>query len=328
MTPPTAAHTLASTREKPLAQIGPRQAQRIIAVGGGKGGIGKSLLAANVATDVALRGLNTVIVDCDLGGANVHTFLGMERPEGNLSDFILRRVESLPDVMVDTPVEHLSLVSGAFNALQSANIVHQQKRRLLRSIEQLDAECVILDLGAGTSFNVLDFFLLADHGVLVLTPEPTAVENVYRFLKAAFLRRLQKVGRQLRIEKLIQASLQHAGARSVRPIELIENVAREAPDAGEALFEELRRFQPLLIVNQVREPSDETLGDSIRRAAHTVFGIQVRCLGAIRWEDRAWRAVRESRTLRLDPALTSFSSSVRRITDRLLTFPTPIFRSS
>lgn len=328
MTPPTATPSLASTSGTPLARIGPRQAQRIVAVGGGKGGIGKSLLAANMATDMALRGVDTILVDCDLGGANVHTFLGMERPERNLSDFIVRRAETLADVVVDTPVQHLSLISGAFNALQSANILHQQKRRLLRSIEQLDAECVILDLGAGTSFNVLDFFLLADHGVLVLTPEPTAVENVYRFLKAAFLRRLQKISRQLRVEKLIQESTHNAGSRSMRPIELIEHVAAAAPEVGDVLLEELEQFQPHLVVNQVRELADETLGESVRRAARTVFGIHVRYLGAVRWEDRAWRAVRENRTLRLDPALTSFSGSVRRMTDRLLTFSTPPIAAS
>ena len=322
MTPPTLAQPACAPANAPCVRIGPRQAGRIVAVGGGKGGIGKSLLAANLAADIALRGIDTVLVDCDLGGANVHTFLGMERPEANLSDFVLRRVEDLPDVLVDTPVERLSLVSGAFNALQSANILHQQKRRLLRSLERLDSDCVVLDLGAGTSFNVLDFFLLADHGLLVLTPEPTSVENVYRFLKAAFLRRLQQVSRQLRIEKLIQECSQHAGARSMRPVDLIEQIANAAPAAGELLHEELRRFQPLLVVNQVRELADESLGDSIRRAAHTIFGIQLHNLGSVRWEDRAWRAVRENRTLRLDPALTSFSGALRRMTDRLLTLPT------
>jgi flagellar biosynthesis protein FlhG len=191
------------------------QALRTIAIGGGKGGIGKSLVAVTLGIELVRRGLRVVLVDCDLGGANLHSFLGMEYPRETLSDFVLRRVESLSQLVITTPVPGLGLVSGARNAIQVANPMHQQKLRLLRAVAKLDADVAILDLGAGTHYNVVDFFLQAHHGILVIVPEPTSVENAYRFLKAAFLRRVRSVDASFGIRDLIQeVTRARASARS------------------------------------------------------------------------------------------------------------------
>ena len=167
------------------------RARRVIAVGGGKGGIGKSLLSANLGIALARRGAKVVLADLDLGGANLHTCLGVPQPRGSLSDFIERRVASLSELLVPTPHENLSLLSGAMDGLEAANPRHQQKSKLLRNLRNLDVDYVLLDLGAGTAFNVLDFFLVADTGIVVMLPEPTSIENAYRFIKSAFFRRLQ-----------------------------------------------------------------------------------------------------------------------------------------
>ena len=171
------------------------RARRIISVGGGKGGIGKSLISANLGIELARRGKRVVLVDADLGGANLHTTLGLDVPQRTLSDFIERKVERIEDVITPTGIENLGLVSGALDDLDAANPRHAQKMRLLRHVQPLDVDYAILDLGAGTHSNVLDFFLVSDHGVLVLVPEPTAVENAYRFVKAAFWRRMRNVRR-------------------------------------------------------------------------------------------------------------------------------------
>ncbi|HSN14611.1 MAG TPA: P-loop NTPase, partial [Anaeromyxobacteraceae bacterium] len=161
------------------------RARRIIAVGGGKGGIGKSMISANLGIELARRGKRVVMVDADLGGANLHTTLGIDVPKRTLTDFIERRVAKIDEVVTPTGIENLGLISGALDHLDAANPRYAQKMRFLRHVQQMDVDFAILDLGAGTHLNVLDFFLVADHGVLVLVPEPTAVENAYRFVKAA-----------------------------------------------------------------------------------------------------------------------------------------------
>jgi len=308
-----------------IGRIIPRRVSRIVAVGGGKGGIGKTAVAANLGIELALRGSRVVLIDCDLGGANLHTFLGMERPASTLSDFVQRRVEDLDELVVPTSLERLDLISGAQNSVQAANPLYQQKQRLLRNIERLDADTVVMDLGAGTDFNVLDFFLLADQGVLVVVPEPSSVENAYRFLKAAFLRRLKTISRQLEIEDLIQQAVRSSGARALRPVELVAKVRDEDPERGAALESAMDGFRPLLLVNQTREPSDLSVGEGIVRAARTIFGINLRYLGDLRFEDQAWRATRARRAFRLDSRLGSFAQQLGRIADRLLEMPVSSF---
>ncbi len=169
------------------------RARRLVSVGGGKGGVGKSLISANLGIELARRGRRVVLVDADLGGANLHTCLGIEMPRRTLSDFIERKTDRIEDVVTPTGIPNLGLISGALDDLDAANPRYAQKMRLLRHVQGMDVDFAILDLGAGTHLNVLDFFLVSDHGVLVLVPEPTAVENAYRFVKAAFWRRVRNV---------------------------------------------------------------------------------------------------------------------------------------
>jgi flagellar biosynthesis protein FlhG len=183
------------------------RARRVVAIGGGKGGVGKSLLSANLGIALSKRGARVVLVDLDLGGANLHTCLGVGQPQVTLSDFVDRRVLRLEDVLVPTPHERLSLISGAMDGLDSANPKHSQKTKLIRNLRNLDVDYVLLDLGAGTSFNVLDFFLVADTGVVVMLPEPTSIENAYRFIKAAFFRRLQTLAPDEDFAQLVSAAL-------------------------------------------------------------------------------------------------------------------------
>ena len=140
---------------------------------------------------MARSGERVVIIDADLGGANLHTVLGVSHPGQTLSHFLNNEVDSLESVMCEGPVPNLSLISGAQALYEMANPSHSRMRKLLRHIHRLDVDHVFLDLGAGSAFNVLDFFLAADRGIMVIVPEPTSIENAYHFMKAAFFRALR-----------------------------------------------------------------------------------------------------------------------------------------
>jgi flagellar biosynthesis protein FlhG len=271
---------------------------RIVAVGGGKGGIGKSLVSANLAIELARRGRRVVLVDADLGGANLHTCLGIDQPRRTLSDFIERRVERIDDVASPTGIANLSLISGATDHLDVANPRHAQKMRLLRHLHQLDVEYAILDLGAGTSQIVLDFFLVSDAGVLVLVPEPTSIENAYRFIKAAYWRRLRSVAGVFGYELLLRALLESGTFRS--PVELVQAVAERDPEAAENLLWQLEAFRPRLVVNQARTSQDVEVGAAVASAWRRYFGLAMDYLGAIDYDDDVWRAVRARRPLLLE----------------------------
>jgi flagellar biosynthesis protein FlhG len=300
-------------RQAPAAK---RRARRVISVGGGKGGIGKSLISANLGIELARRGKRVVLVDADLGGANLHTTLGIDLPRRTLSDFIERKVQRIEDVVTPTGIENLGLVSGALDHLDAANPKYAQKMRFLRHVQQMDVDYAILDLGAGTHANVLDFFLVSDHGILVLVPEPTAVENAYRFVKAAFWRRLRNVASLYGYDPLLKAVMDGGTFRS--PVDLVASVSERDPDAGRNLAQHLEMFRPRLVVNQARTPQDQDIGTAVIAAWRKYFGLEMDLLGTITYEDEMWRAVRARRPLLIEKPDAVAARAFANVADSLL----------
>src|SRR5262249_13448049 len=122
---------------------GQRAARRIVAGGGGEGGAGKSLLAANIAIYLTTLGKRVVLLDADLGGANLHTFVGVERPRVTLGDLFEKRVAELSDVVVETAVAGLGLVSGEGDPSWIANPRPAQKSRLLHQVQELPVDYLV-----------------------------------------------------------------------------------------------------------------------------------------------------------------------------------------
>ena len=291
---------------------------KIIAVGGGKGGVGKSLVSANLSLSLAKRGFRTAAVDLDLGGANLHTCLGVPLPPVGLTDFVTRRASSLGEIMVPSGVENLWLIAGANDALDAANPRYQQKQKLLRHLGKLDLDYLVLDLGAGTQFNVLDFFLLADHGLLVLLPEPTSIENAYRFVKAAFFRRLEQVQEHFAIGEEVAAALSTREGMSRTPFDLYRAVAEKDPVLAAQLQQEMDGFRVKLIVNQVRSEADLGVAPAVVNAWKKFFGIQMDTLGSIPYDDEAWRAVRRRRPIVVDRPESEAAAAISGIVDRMI----------
>jgi len=143
------------------------------AVGGGKGGVGKSLVTLLLGASLARFGRRVIMIDADLGGSNLHTLTGIRYPEYTLADFISRKVETLEQLVMETPVDNLRLISGADDILGIANPKFTQKGKLFAHIGKLEADFILLDLGAGSSFTTIDFFLYAPNKIVVVTPQVT-----------------------------------------------------------------------------------------------------------------------------------------------------------
>jgi flagellar biosynthesis protein FlhG len=288
-------------------------------VGGGKGGIGKTLVSANLGIALAQAGMRVLLVDADLGGANLHTCLGVGQPSASLSDFVRSNKVQIEDIIIPTGVPQLSLIAGAQDVLDAANLKYAQKQKLLRTLMIQPVDYLLLDLGAGTSFNTLDFFLVADHGVLVVLPEPTAVENAYRFVKAAFFRKLQQVEAQYGIEELVESALTTREGALRTPHDFVAQVRQQDPAAGARLERDLQSFRIRLVVNQARTDADMNVGTAVVAAWKKFFGLEMDDLGAIRYDDEAWRAVRKRRPILLERPESPASQGLQRIAGRILT---------
>jgi flagellar biosynthesis protein FlhG len=288
--------------------------RRIIAVGGGKGGVGKSLLAANLGIYLAQLGKKVVLIDADLGGANLHTFLGVERPSVTLGNFFDKRVARIEDCIVETSVKGLGLVSGEGDPLWAANPRPATKNRLINQVRELDVDWLICDLPPGSGFIALDFFLVADVGLLVVNPEPTSVENTYRFIKSAFLRRLRDVRG---LDGLGADRTSEGGIPA--PLDLYQAARASGDDElAQRVLDEMQRFRPRVVVNQVRTRADLDLGPQLSSAGRRRFGVSLEDLGALETDDAVWQAVRKRRPLVVEFPESRIAKSIERIARKLL----------
>ena len=289
-------------------------------MGGGKGGIGKSFLVANLATVAARSGRRVILIDADLGGANLHTCLGVRAGERiSLSDYFEDRVVDLEKVAIETPIPGLRLILGALGHTGKAETTQEQRASLLKAVRRLPADLVIFDLAAGTDRSTIDFFLEADDGFVVTTPEPTAIENAYAFLRAAFYRRLATALSESNVRELIRVAMDQRNERGIRtPGDLL--AAIEQIDHGEA--ERFRRvldgFKPHLVVNQVRDTEEVKMGFSITSVCKKYFGIDIDYAGYICFDDNVWRSVKDRRPLVLAYPTSDGALYVRRIVKKLL----------
>lgn len=219
----------------------------VISVASGKGGVGKSVVSANLALVLAQKGKRVVLADLDVGGADAHILVGLLNPPLTLTDFLNHRVSQLDDLAHPLPIhQNLRIIPGTGDTLATANMPYSQKKRLIRNFQDIHADVIVVDIGAGASYHALDFFLMADHHVAVATPDPTSILDLYRFIKLAAIRRVLSmfVMREVMAEGLSN--------RDYISVEEVLEVAGKTDESGRAIAETtLRAFQPSLILNRV-----------------------------------------------------------------------------
>lgn len=167
-----------------IQQLKPQSSPaRIIAVTSGKGGVGKTNLTVNLAIALSLAGKRVLIIDADLGMANVDVVMGA-MSKYNLMHLLQDDV-SLVDIVMQGPCG-VKFVSGGSGLEQMANLSVQDRSKLMAKLYECEqmADIILVDTGAGLSHNVLDFIVAADEVILLTTPEPTAMTDAYAVLKA------------------------------------------------------------------------------------------------------------------------------------------------
>lgn len=293
----------------------PNLPKRVIAIGGGKGGVGKTVFTASLGVGLASMGKQVVMVDADLGGANLHTVMGLLEPERTFYDFHSLKVENLNDIILPTRIDRLRLISGACGTLGLANPKYSQKLRFIRQLRTIDADIVLLDLGAGSSYNVVDFFLAADEGIVVTNPEPTAIQECFNFIRICQLRRL-RLAFQDHPEVtaiLAQDDLDKPGRILVTMPELLEQVQAIDTNAARLMESMLESHHVKLVLNMVREKDDIKEGLAIQTAAAELLSLDVDFLGFITYDPTVRDAVREFRPFLLETPNSPASQDLAKL---------------
>jgi flagellar biosynthesis protein FlhG len=287
----------------------------IVAVGGGKGGTGKSLVAANLAVAMAQAGRRVIIVDADLGGANLHTLLGINRPTHLLEHFVTRKVARLDQVLCATQQPNLLAICGGMPVLGTANPSHAQKQKLIRHIRNLEAEVIVLDVGAGSAFNVLDLYNAAAIKLVVLTPEITSVHNAYGFLKAALLRHIAGALSPQAREHLESAGPER-GAELMR--EVIERVGRFDTGQGETAARALSDYKVRLVGNMLGAPKESHVIEAVSRLIADHLHVRAPVVGILRRGDKMMRSINERRPFMMSAGIEQNAVTLRGMAEALL----------
>ncbi|MFP4211044.1 MAG: P-loop NTPase [Alkalispirochaeta sp.] len=293
----------------------------ILPIASGKGGVGKSLVAANLAIALAQAGQRVVLADLDLGGSNLHLILGIRGVTSSIGSFLGSRKVPFESIIHDTDIRNLRFIAGDAEIPGLANINSSQKRSLIRRLSRIDeTDYLILDLGAGTSQNILDFFLMSGNGVIVTTPTPTATVNAYLFLKNAVFRILQtSMIKKSPGERFVADIFKNrTSLQRVYIPEIIEELASRDPESAERYRTAVRRFQPRLIMNMIEDPKDAETVTRLRRSARQYLDLETLHLGVIYRDDLQTTALNSQLPIiRYKPSAV-LSQAIYRISEKIV----------
>ncbi len=294
--------------------------RKIIPIAGGKGGVGKSVIAVNLALSMSMFGKKTVLVDLDLGGSNLHTLLGLRNSNPGMGNFVSGRKYSINELLCPTDWDNLFFIPGDVLVYGIGELSKSVKARIVKGLLDIDADYIIVDLGGGTNFTVVDFFLISNSGLIVTTPQTTSIMNAYSFLKNYVFRFLQ---RAFASDKKISAYLKKI-LKERRPGEqktvsdMIEDISSINSDAGEKAEAFLEVLQPKLILNKMYGVEDVSLAEGLRDLCARNLSISIECLGTVMNERIVNRSINQQRPFILDNEENIVTEEIHRISQKII----------
>ena len=231
----------------------------IIPIASGKGGVGKSVITANLGFSLAKLGHQVIVADLDFGGANLHNYLGLKNNNPGLGEFLQDRSDSLTNLLVPTFHPNLKFLPGEGATPFMADLNVMDRRRLLVELNQLPAEIILLDLSAGCNALTLDFFNASQTGLLITRPESPSVLNLLEFLRQTIYRRLLHYlskDRDLlnQVRNFLLQPINSVPVVTMRDI--LQLISAYHPNIAKTLQEDWEARQVRVVFNQVEQQED------------------------------------------------------------------------
>jgi len=290
------------------------RARRIIAVGGGRGGVGKTLLSVNLGVYFAQLGREVVVSDADPFGSNLHAVLGLDSPPLVSAT----AVEEGTVELVNTTVPGLRILPTAYDPMTATPVRPSRGAQVVKQLYELDVDYVIVNLGAATTSSMLDVFLQADVGICATAPEPLAVETTYRFCRSLYLRTLRRALMKERFKLRLCERVIEALPPLATPPQIVAEIKRYDDSVAAVAAEEMSRVTPRLVVGQTRLKSDLELGPAMATVAERFLGMPIDYLGHIEHDDAVWLTVRRRQPLLIDSPTSKSARNIERVARRLL----------
>jgi len=295
---------------------------RIIPIASGKGGVGKSLVAANLGVAFAQAGRRVVLADLDLGASNLHLVLGHQSPKAGIGTFLNNLKSNFEDVIADTNIRGLRFIPGDTEIPGTANLKSTQLKALVKHLLSLkdEADILILDLGAGTHQSILDFFLLSGQGIVVSAPAVTAVLNAYVFLKNSVFRLMSTVfGKSSSATAYLEKVRKDgSGAQKLYIPQMLPEIKKIDKASYDKFEKHIAHFHPRLIMNMIDDPKDAEVAMKIRRSCEEYLDLKIEHLGVIYRDTLQDTALSSRLPILLYKPQAVLSQAIYRIADKIL----------
>ena len=293
---------------------------QILPIASGKGGVGKSVVSVNLAGELVRLGKQVILFDFDLGGANLHTLLGVRNDSAGLGNFIYKQVGSIEALLQETGTPNLKFVAGDCLYPGTANLDFFTKKKLMRELAALPGDYALLDLGAGSTYNILDFYLMTRNSILVTTAEITSILNAYSFLKAAVFRFLSnkfsaKSPERAFINEAVRGN-KHGTDFSV--LSALDALCEKFPETGGKAREEMAALRPQVIVNRGKNDQDLAMAKRLRDLIQNKLNVQVDFIGFMPEDPAVPVSVAKRKPLFITSPDSPFVAATRACAERVI----------
>lgn len=299
---------------------------QIIPVASGKGGVGKSLLSANLAIALGQSGKKVVLADLDLGASNLHLVIGQTASKRGIGTFLTGQSD-FNDLIEPTEYENVSFIAGDSEIPGLTSLKAGKKNELIKQFSSLDADYLILDLGAGTHLTILDIFLLSPQGIVVTAPTVTAILNGYLFLKNVVFRMMYNTFRKGSPAYKYLEGLKKDSAVMQRIYipKLVDELSKIDRPNAELFKARLAKFRPRLILNMIDDPKDADRAIKIRRSCQQFLGLDIEHLGVIYRDTMQDKALASRLPVIVYKPQAVISQAVYRIAEKIMQAETVFF---
>ncbi|MDR2738338.1 MAG: P-loop NTPase [Treponema sp.] len=293
---------------------------RIIPVASGKGGVGKSMVAANLAVAFAQAGQRVILADLDLGASNLHLLIGYQAPQLGIGTFLSDTRSDFSKVVADTDIPNLKFIPGDTEIPGTANLRPAQRQALVKRLLSLNADILILDLGAGTHQSILEFFLLSGQGIIVSAPTVTATLNAYVFLKNTIFRLMytafaKETKAYSYLEKLRKEG---SGLQRLYLPKMLQEIKKIDVKSYNKFKAHVDRLHPRLIMNMVQDPKDADVATKIRRSCEIYLDLKIEHLGVIYRDSVQDTSLASRMPVTIYKPQAVISQAIYRIADKIL----------
>lgn len=299
---------------------------QIIPIASGKGGVGKSLVSANLAISLGKLGKSVVLADLDLGASNLHLVLGQQAPKAGMGTYLSGNTD-FEEILSPTDYDNVLFIPGDSEIPGLTAIKLSQKNDVIKKLQSLKADFLILDLGAGTHTSILDFFLLSPQGIIVTAPTVTATLNGYLFLKNAVFRLMYNSFKKSSKAYKFLESLK-ADSQSLQKLyipKLIESISSIDPESAAIFSRRMKQFRPRLIMNMIDDPKDADKAQKIRRSCSEYLGLELEHLGVMYRDSLQDIALASRLPISVYKPQAMLSQALFRIADKIAASETLVF---